>query len=805
MQSLWADLRYAVRGLSKQPVFTMVALASLALGIGANTAIFSVVQGVLLSDLPYANPDELVHVWENNVSEGIEHYQVSPGDFADYAEQNDALEGLGGYVPWSLTYVGDGEAERLQVAAVTPSLFGVLGVPARLGRTLTAEDAALEEFSVVLSHGFWQREFGGDSAVVGRAISLDGVSAIVVGVMPPEFKLPTPPAELWFQLVYPVENQRFARGFHVWHLIGRLKTDISVDQARADLLRIARVLERDYPSTNTGHLVTMTPLRQAVVGDVRVPLITLMAAVGFVLLIVCANVANMTLSRSIGRMREFAVRTALGAGRVRLIRQALTESVLLALVGGGLGLAIAFQGVDVLVSLSPLALPNVGEVSVNGTVLVFAVVASAFVGVLSGSVPAWSASRLDPASALNEGGRGSSGGVAQRRVQQGFSIAQMALAVTLLIGAGLMLRSYQYLRNVDPGFDPAQLFTARVSLPGSAYQNADEVLSFWDGLETRLEGRPGVRAVSQARSLPMSGGFGSGLTIEGRDVSRGGVQPGVIYRNVSPNYLAMMGIPLVRGRPIAEQHTHSRPRVVLINETLANRFWPDDDPIGARLKFGPDPTTLPWVEVIGIVSDVRETGFRTPPEPTVYLPSAQDAPLTQWIVVRGEGDLAGVGAVIRAEVAGLDPEIPVYDMQTVEQVVFGSIVQDRSSTLLLTIFAAIALFLAAIGVYGVMAHSVSRRTHEIGIRMTLGACRREILALVIRQGMRLAVIAAGLGVVLSLAVTRVLERALFEVTALDPITYILVPIVLLGVAAAACYVPAFRASRLDPTSALRVE
>ncbi|MCZ6917269.1 MAG: ABC transporter permease [Gemmatimonadetes bacterium] len=803
MQSLWADLGYAVRGLTKQPVFTSIALATLALGIGANTAIFSVVQGVLLSELPYADPGRLVHVWENNVPEGIPHYQVSPGDYADYAAQNETLGGLGGYVQWSTTYAGGDDPQRLQVTGVTPTLFEVMGVPAQFGRTLRPEDGGVNPVRVVLSDGFWQREFGGDPDVVGRSITLDGDEALVVGVMPPGFQLPTPQAELWFPLVYPLTNQRFARGFHVWYLVGRLKADVTVEQARADLSRIAANLERAYPESNTGHLVTVTPLHEAVVGDVRTPLIMLMAAVGFVLLIVSANIANMTLSRSLGRSKEFALRAALGGSRSRLIRQALTENMLLAFLGGALGLALAFQGIRVLVALSPLALPDVGSVSVNATVLWFTLGVAAIVGVLSGIIPAWSASRLDPAVAMTEGGRGASRGVAQRRIQQGFSVLQMAMAVTLLMGAGLMLRSYGRLLQVDPGFTAERLFTARVSLPSSQYRNAEQTLAFWHALSTELQNHPGVIGVAQARSLPMSGGFGSGLTVDGRDVSNGGVQPDVIYRNVSPNYFAMMGIPMVRGQALSDDHTMGGPRVVLVNETAVRRYWPNDDPIGARIKLGPDPTTIPWIEVIGVVSDVRESGVRTVPEPTVYLPSAQDAPRTQWIVVQLAGDQAGIGDAIRAAVRRIDAALPVYDLQPVKQLMAASIAQERSSTLLLAIFAGLALFIAAIGVYGVIAYNVSQRTHEIGIRMTLGARSREIVALVVRQGLTLAAVAALTGIGVAAAVNRLLERSLFEVSALDPVTHAVVPILLLLVAGVACYGPALRASRLDPTAALR--
>ncbi len=801
MENLLRDLRYGARSLLKRPGFTAIALIALALGIGANTAIFSLVNAVLLRPLPFAEPDRLVWMW-GNIRNGGNRASVAPLDFLDYRSQNKTFEQFAASfsVPLPLNLTGSGEPERLTAAAVTGNYFQALGAAPALGRTFVPENEKTGSDQVaVLSYSLWQKRFGGDSGIINKTITLDGKTCLILGVMPPDFSFPQS-AELWVPINFDISPELKQRKAHFLRPLGKLKPGITIAQAQADTDSIARRLEEQYPETNKGWNLRLVSLREQLVGNTRPMLFVLFGAVGFVLLIACANVANLLLVRAAARQREIALRTALGASRLRIVRQMITESVLLALVGGTIGTLLAIWGVDFLVALSAGSIPPTAHVRIDATVLGFTLLISVVTGVLFGLAPALRTMKLNLSESLKEGGRsGSESG--RSRTRNILVVLESAVAVVLLIGAGLLIRSLVQLQNVSPGFDAHNVLTMRVDLPRAKYDKPEKAANFFSQLESRLAGLPGVETVGLISELPLSGQPNDmPYSVEGRPPVSIDQSLDDDFRRVNRNYFASLRIPLLRGRNFTEQEVRQSAKVIIISDLLAREVFPNEEPLGKRLilSMGKDP-----FEIIGIVGDIRHRALESEPRAAMYLPTQQ----TPWmnVVLRTTVDPSTLAGAVRKEVQGIDPDQPVADVKTMDQWMEIAVAAPRYRTALLGLFALVALVLASTGIYGVMSYSVSQRTHEIGVRMALGARRVDVLRLVIRQGMVLVIVGVTLGVIGAIALTRVMSTLLFGVTAKDPLTFAAVAALLTLVAFVACYLPARRATKVDPLVALRYE
>jgi putative ABC transport system permease protein len=801
METLLRDIRYGLRGLLKRPGFTIIAFIALALGIGANTAIFSLVNAVLLRPLPFAEPDRLVWVY-GNIRNGGNRASVSPLDFLDYRTQNTTFEEFAASisVPVPLNLTGSGEPERLTAAAVTGNYFQALGVKPALGRTFLLENEKPGNDQVaVLSYPLWQKRFGGDPAILGKTITLDGKSCAVLGVMPQDFSFPQS-AELWVPMNFDASPGMKQRKAHFLRPIGRLKAGVSLAQAQADTDAVARRLEEQYPETNKSWNLRLVSLREQLVGNTRPTLFILFGAVGFVLLIACANVANLLLVRAAGRQKEIALRTALGAGRFRVVRQMITESVLLALAGGALGTLLAVWGVE-LVKLSAGSIPPTAHVRIDATVLGFTLLISLVTGVLFGLAPALRTMKLNLSESLKEGGRSPGEGAQRNRTRSVLVMLESAVAVVLLIGAGLLVRSLIQLQNTSPGFDAHNVLTMNVQLPREKYATREKAAGFFEQLESRLGGLPGVENVGLISELPLSGQPNDmPYTVEGRPPVSIDQSFDDDFRLVNQQYFAAMRIPLLRGRNFTEQEVRQSAKVVVISGLLARQTFPNEEPLGKRLimMMGKEP-----FEIIGIVGDIRHRALEFGPAAAMYLPTYENGGMN--IVIRTKGEPTSIAAAVRKEVQGIDPEQPVAAVKTMEQWLDTSVAGPRYRTALLALFALVALVLASTGIYGVMSYSVSQRTHEIGVRMALGARQRDVLKLVVRQGMTLVVAGVGLGLIGAIALTRVMSSLLFGVTAKDPATFVAVAALLTLVAFVACYLPARRATKVDPLVALRYE
>jgi putative ABC transport system permease protein len=802
MDTLLRDIRYGVRGLLKRPGFTAIALIALALGIGANTAIFSLVNAVLLRPLPFAEPDKLVWVF-GNIRNGANRASVSPLDFLDYRKQNTAFEEFAASigVPISLNLTGNGEPERLTGAAVTGNYFQALGVKAALGRTFLLENEKPGSDQVaVLSYGLWQKRFGGDPDILNKTVTLDGKTCQVLGVMAQDFSFPQS-AELWVPLNFDISPGMKQRKAHFLRPIGKLKPGVTLAQAQADTDAVARRLEEQYPETNTGWNLRLVSLREQLVGKSRPTLFILFGAVGFVLLIACANVANLLLIRAAGRQKEIALRTALGAGRFRIARQMITESVLLALAGGALGTLLAFWGIDLLVALSAGSIPPTAHVKIDAIVLGFTLLISLVTGVLFGLAPALRTMRLNLSESLKEGGRTPSEGAQRNRTRSVLVVLESAVAVVLLIGAGLLVRSLIQLQNTNPGFDAHNVLTMNVQLPREKYATPDKAANFFEQLESRVGGLPGVENVGLISELPLSGQPNDmPYTVEGRPPVSIDQAFDDDFRQVNRQYFSAMRIPLVRGRNFTEQEVRQSAKVVIISELLARQTFPNEEPLGKRLimSMGNQP-----FEIIGIVGDIRHRALEFGPAAAMYMPTYETGGMN--LVIRTKGEPTSIAAAVRKEVQDIDPDQPVAAVRTMEQWLDTSVAGPRYRTTLLALFALVALVLAATGIYGVMSYSVTQRTHEIGVRMALGARRLDVLKLVVRQGMTLVVIGVGLGLLGAFALTRVMSSLLFGVTTRDPVTFVVVAGLLTLIAFVACYLPARRATKVDPLVALRYE
>jgi len=801
METLLRDLKYGARSLLKRPGFTAIALLALALGIGANTAIFSLVNAVLLRPLPFPEPDRLVWMW-GNIRNGGNRASVSPLDYLDYRHQNNTFEHFAAVltVPLAVNLTGAGEPERLTGAAVTGDYFQALAVQPALGRTFLLEnEKAGNEQVAVLSYGLWQRRFGGDPNIVNQKITLDSKPSIVLGVMPREFSFPSD-TEIWVPLPFEALPQLQQRKAHFLRPIGRLKAGVTLAQAQADTDAIARRLEQQYPDSNTGWNLRMVSLREQLVGNTRTTLFILLGAVGFVLLIACANVANLLLVRAASREREIALRTALGAGRSRIIRQMITESLLLALIGGALGAFLALWGVQLLVALSGDNIPHTSPVTIDATVLCFTLLISLLTGVLFGLAPALRTLKFNLTSSLKEGGRGSGEGPQRHRTRNALVVLESAVAVVLLIGAGLLVRSLLRLQHTNPGFNAQNVLTFRIDLPDTKYPTPEKAAQFFSQLEAQTSNLPGVESVGMVSELPLTGQLNDmPYYVEGRPPATPDQGFDNDFRRVNQHYFKAMRIPLLRGRNFTAQEVREGVHVIIVSEELVQQVFPNEEPLGKRLvmAMGNQP-----FEIVGVVGDIRHSGLENDPLPAMYMPAYE--PGTN-VVIRTKGNAGNLIAAVRKELQQLDPDQPIAAIKTMEQWMNTAVAEPRYRTTLIGLFAALALLLATIGIYGVMSYSVTQRTHEIGVRMALGARQSDVMKMVVRQGMLLVLIGVGLGLAVAIALTRVMATLLFGITARDPLTFVVVAGLLAVVALLACYLPARRATKVDPLTALRYE
>jgi len=810
------DLRYCVRMLLKHKGFTAVAVLCLALGIGANTAIFSVVNAVLLRALPYHRADQLVTVWETNRERSLVHEQPSPGNFLDWRAQNQVFDGIAAWYLTTRTLRDDAAATPVQTAQVAGDFFQLLGTEPALGRTFSPAESAGASYNTangylrgdrlaVISDGLWRRRFGRDSGIIGGSISIDGADWQIVAVMPPEFAIPNREVEIWTQ--WDLTRFADARDARFLQTVARLKSDVNIEQAQSQLASLAGVLAEQYPQANKGWSVSLVPLQEETVGKSRSALLILFGAVGFVLLIVCANVASLLLARASSRQREMAVRSALGASRLRLMRQLLTESVMLSLTGGTLGVALALWGIRLLLFFQPGNLPRTDEVGLDSRVVIFTIVTTIATGILCGLAPALQVSQIDLTTALKEGGvRGATSGFRHHRFRSLLVASEIAIALVLLVGAGLLTRSFARMLAVNPGFDSEKLLVMPIFLDNNRYRTPAQSSSYYQSLIERLRALPAVTAVGATTALPMSDvgvDFDRPYWPEGKE-DPGGAAPKAAVRMVTPDYFKTMGIPVQAGRAFSEEDRSETPPVMIVNETLARQIWPGNDAVGKRLMIYFNRGRYPY-EIIGVVGDVKHYGLKSQPHPEVFFAHAQDPYLIMNVVVRTSADPQQLGQILAREVLKLDSAQPARSIVSMNQLMSRSLSPDRFSMLLLGVLAAIALVLATVGIYGIMAYTVSQRTHEIGIRMALGARPQDVLRLVVGQGMRLTAIGVALGLAAAFALTRVMASLLFGVSATDAATFGGTALLLTGVAFLACYIPARGASRVDPMIALRHE
>ena len=815
-QALTMDLRYALRMFVRTPVFTGLTVLALALGIGANSAIFSVVNAVLLTPLPYAQPERLVMVWNDNIREGVRQYPMSPANFFDVkaaARTLDRMEMMYSFLitPTLRTAAG---TEQMSASGTTPGMFELLGRGAALGRALQPSDRG---DAIVLSDGFWRRRFGADPAVVGRELVVDEQPATVVGVMPPDFHFPLKSMlapsgfsaavepDAWIAI--DVTDSRFARNGvpvrlpHYLSVVGRLAPGATLEQAQQELVGITARLAQEYPDINRGLSANVVALHDQAVGRVRPALVLLLAGVGVVLLMACVNVANLLLARSVARQKEMAVRTALGAGRARLLGQMVAESLLLSAAGGALGLGFVWAGVRLLVAIAPPELPRLHEIQPDLTVVLFTGAVSLGVGVLVGMVPALAAGRGDVQGALKDTSRGVAGGVLRQRLRAALVVGEVALAVVLTVGAGLLLRSFVTLLDVDPGFRPENLLTLQVQVP-RRYAEADARNAFYADLFRRLDSLPGVVASGGTTRLPLgSTNVSTRVMLDGRAMTPAEM-PEVEMRRAVHDYFQAMGIPIVRGRGFTNEDGPGTRPVAVVNQAMARRLWPNEDAVGKRFKMGSNPQT-PWTTVVGVIGNLRHAALDVEPVAEFYIWYQQGPPVAPFVVVRTHGDPAALAETVRAELRDLEKDLAVYDMRTMTEVRAASVATRRFILILAVAFGVLALTLAAVGVYGVMALVVSERTQEMGIRLALGAEPLRVLGLVVRQGAALAAAGLGVGFASALALTPMMAGQLYGIDATDPATLAGVPALLLVVALVACAAPARRAMCVDPVTALR--
>ncbi len=811
VEELWQDLRYGARMLFRKPSFTSIAVLTLGLGIGANTAIFTIVDATLLRGLPYKDSDSLVQVWETRQVGEIKQMDASYPDYLDWGQQSEVIDGICGYTEWggSFTLTGRAEPERIEGARVTASFFSVLGVAPLLGRTfLPDEDRPQAERTVILSYGLWQRRFGADPSIVGRSLILDGSDYTVLGILPGSFQFaPMGKAQLWVPL-RPTPAQLNLRFMHWLDVIVRLKPGVSLAQAQAQMSTVGERIERENPDSHTGAGLKLVPLHEQIIGSIGSLLLVLLGAVGFVLLIACANVANLLLLRAAARRQEISMRLALGATRWRLVRQLVTESLLLTLMGGVLGLALATWSIELLLTAIPAAqldsMPYLQGLTLNARVFGFTGALLLLTGVVFGLAPAWQSAKLDLQAVLKDGNR-TAAGTGRQRFRSLLVVSEIALALVLLVGAGLLIKSTLRLLEVKLGFKPERLMTMQLELPSSRYSSDEQTRAFHQQLLPHIEALPGVVGVASVNWLPLEGGPVDLLRVEGQPPPPPSEVPKTTTHVVSSDYFRTMGIALIKGRFFTDDDNPSSPGVVVINGALAEKLFAKQDPVGRRIIFeGGEPKPF---EIVGVVDDERVGELDEEAAAVVYHPYLQEPWTKLNLVVRTAGDPVGIVNAVRGEVRAIDPDLALYSVVTMEQLIAErpSTFLRRYPALLMVVFAAIALILAAIGIYGVISYSVNQRTHEIGVRMALGAQRRDVLRLIIGQGLVLILFGVGGGLAAALALTRLMHSLLFGVSATDPLTFIIVTALLALVALLACYIPARRATKVDPLIALRYE
>jgi len=817
MEKVLSDFRYGVRMLLKNPAFSIIAIVAIMLGTGANSAIFSVVNAILLRPLALKEPDRLVMVWGNNVKSGVPTYPLSVLDFFDYRENNQVFEQLAAFSYDAFNLNVSENPEHVAGSVVSANFFSLLGVSPALGRTfLPDEDQAGSDRVVVITDGLWKRRFGADPNLIGKSILINGASFTAIGVMPPAFQSPNAQdnPQAWITMSFDGSDpfripssgggSEFKNRKNRYLIgVGRLKPGVTISEAQADMETVARQIEQENPDVNTGLSVNIVSLHKQIIGNIKPALIVLLVAVGSVLLIACANVANLLLARSAARQKEFAVRAALGASRSRLISQLLTESLLLSLIGAALGLLLAFCGLRLLVSLSPPNIPRLGEIDIDGRVLGFTLFLSVVTGIVFGLVPALHVSKPDLNDTLKEGSRGSTTG-RSGRIRGILVVSEIVVTTVLLIIAGLMIKSFWSLQNVNPGFNPDKTLTMMVNLAPAKYSGNQQVKDFYERLLSRIETLPGVESVGAVTNLPLTSTVVRfRFLIDGRPPATPGERLVATTGAINPDYFLAIGTPLVKGRFFSERDRDGSPPVLIINDTMARRYWPGEDPIGRRL-------TLPSLggvsrEIVGVVGDVKHSGLDTEAGAQMYLPYQQQPWNFMSLVVRTQSDPVRLAAPVRQEIASLDANQSAYDVKTLEQVVSESVSQPRLYTILLGIFAVVAIVLAAVGIYGLMNYLVIQRIHEIGIRIAIGAQASDIFKMIVGQGMSFALIGVMIGLVVAFLTTRVMESLLFGVSARDLPTFLGIPLVLSAVAFTSVYVPARRAMRVDPMISLRQE
>jgi len=802
MQAFLQDARYALRMMNRQRGVTLVCVLTLALGIGANTAIFSAVNAFVLRPLPYDDPSRIMTIWEKRPAEGVLDNVVAPADFLDWAKQNSTFESMAAQLSITADLTGAGEPQRLFVGAVSPAFFNVLRVRPILGRDFRPEESfAGKPRVVILSHRLWSSQFGRDTSIVGRSLTLNGTPFEVVGVLPPSFEFPDDQLDLWSPLVIEGTPQPQSRSSHQLVVYGRLKPGVTVEQARADMERVGAALSQQYPETNRTHGSWVIPYEEWVKGPIRSSLLLLLAAVAFVLLIACVNVANILLAKSAGRRREVAIRSAVGAGRARLAGQMLTESLVLAGLGGLGGLLIGWWGIQALTQLAPDDIQILGwsHLRLEPRVLAFTAIIALATGILFGLLPAWQLASQDAGASLKEGGR-SPGGV-RRRVRIALVVSEIALASLLLVAAGLTLRSFLSVLHEPAGFRIDRSLTVSVNLIGSKYRTREAVVATFESIEQRLASIPGVRGVGETSHLPLGGRDGrQGVTIEGREATPD-APTRAHPRVVSPSYFRTMRIQLLAGRPFSEQDAPPSAPVVVVNETMAKRYWPGASPIGKRVKF--NSATDPWMEVVGVIADVKHWGLDARVNPEIYLPLKMGFGSTMTYVIDSDLDATALAASVRDQIRAADPNLPVAALRTMDDIASASIGSRRAGMVLVTVFGVLALLLAAAGIHGVMSHLVALRTPEIGVRMTLGATPAGMMALVLREGAVQAAAGLALGLGGGVLLMRSFRSVLYGVEPADPITLTIVGFLLLATALVACALPARRAMGVDPVNALR--
>ncbi|HEV8203970.1 MAG TPA: ABC transporter permease [Pyrinomonadaceae bacterium] len=805
------DLQYGLRMLWKHKGVSAIALLTLALGIGVNSAIFSVVNAVVLRPLPYPESERLMVVWGNLHKTGLEEIEISALEFKDFQQQSHAFDQIAAYNIQGLNLTGVDQPERLRGAAISANLFSTLRVQPQLGRNfLPDEDQVGNDTRVILGDSLWQRRFGGDPSVINRTIQLDGRTLTVVGVMPASFHFPDRDTEAWIPLAFTADLlQEDNRGSHFLNLIARLKPGITQVQAQADLDTITARLSQEHASTyRSGFGASMRSLHEEMVGNMRRAMLVLLGAVGLVLLIACANVAHLRLASATSRYREFAIRAALGANRTRVVRQFLTESLLLSFIGGAVGLALALWVVRALVFLMPKNTPRLEEITLDYRVVLFTLGTSLLTGIVFGLAPSFQAARTNLNDVLKEAGRGGDGS-RRLRLRNLLVVSEFALSLVLLIGAGLMVKSLLRLQEVKPGFDSTNLLTMRIALASSKYETFQKSHTFFQQLLDQLDARPEIESVGAINLLPFGGGGGDrSFSLEDQPTPSGHSRPDEQVRFVTPGYFRAMAIPLLSGRDFTRRDLPDTPQVAIVNNAFARKFWPNGNALGKRISF--QNNNPKWYEVVGVVGNVKHRGLDIQDSPEIYIPAFQ--PLfadgnvpALYLAARTKSDPLQLGPAMRSEVAALDRDQPIYSLMTMDQRISDSIAPRRFNMFILGLFAALALLLAAIGIYGIMAFAVVQRTHEIGVRMALGASTRDVLRLVMRNGFKLALIGIVVGLVVAYAATRVLSSLLFEVSARDPVIFVIDAVLLAIAALLACYIPARRATKVDPLVALRYE